>query len=566
MPALIGLGWDAFSRHRQYVALAVIAALVLWLVPFGRPVADAATTDNIVVILTDDQRWDTLWSMPFVQSQLVNKGVTFNNAYATTPQCCPFRGSFMSGGFWPHNTKVLSNNSPNGGHSTFHDAITLGNEVRRAGLVTGFFGKYMNGYEADAPYVPKGWNEFVAWIGSGWQNYNVVQGTSALDQSSQGTIVPISRYITDYLRDEAIAFIDANKANRFFMVISTTAPHGPATPAPGDENLFDTFVPNRPNMNETDLTDKPQWLQNYAGYEDETEFARDQLRSLQAVDRMFDAVRARLQTHKLMSKTTFIFVSDNGMMWGEHGVHNKAKPYEESIRVPLVIRSKSLGTVNNPRAENRMVAANLDLGQTILSMVGSTIDSDGEDLTSIIQNNPPPTWRWNDDGMLLQYFDETSSGNDRPPLWAGWLTPTHKYVVYPQTGEEELYDLVADPYELESKHADPNYATVKAQLAAKVDANAGVVLTEEDAPSAQVGIPYSFTPAVRWGNAPYDAKLETGTLPPGLSLNTVTREISGTPTTSGNWTHTYKVKDSTTSPQNGFKQNFFDDYTITVNP
>jgi hypothetical protein len=116
---------------------------------------------NFIVILTDDQRWDTLWAMPIVQEKLMARGVTFTNAFVTTPLCCPFRASFLSGGFYAHNTGVLTNALPNGGVSRFHDEETIATILQGAGYKTALMGKYMNGYLKIAPYIPPGWTKFI---------------------------------------------------------------------------------------------------------------------------------------------------------------------------------------------------------------------------------------------------------------------------------------------------------------------------------------------------------------------------------------------------------------------
>ena len=84
-----------------------------------------------MLFLTDDQRWDTLWAMPILQEKLAKRGVTFKNAFATTPLCCPARASLLSGGFYPQNTGVLTNGLPNGGMKRFVDSETLGTLLHR---------------------------------------------------------------------------------------------------------------------------------------------------------------------------------------------------------------------------------------------------------------------------------------------------------------------------------------------------------------------------------------------------------------------------------------------------
>jgi len=102
---------------------------------------DFTVEPNIVVILTDDQRWDTLWSMPTVQSELVDKGITFSNAFVVNPICCPSRVSFLTGQY-SHTSGVWSNRGPYGGFHSFHgDSSTLATWLQAVGYRTDFVGK-----------------------------------------------------------------------------------------------------------------------------------------------------------------------------------------------------------------------------------------------------------------------------------------------------------------------------------------------------------------------------------------------------------------------------------------
>jgi hypothetical protein len=101
------------------------AGLYVLLLSLGCEFVEAAVPLNVVTIKTDDQRWDTLWAMPIVQEELVRHGVTFANAFVSTPLCCPERASFLAGGFYTHNTGVLTNELPNGGVTEFLDRDTL---------------------------------------------------------------------------------------------------------------------------------------------------------------------------------------------------------------------------------------------------------------------------------------------------------------------------------------------------------------------------------------------------------------------------------------------------------
>ena len=554
---------------RHVLAWSLLLGVLASAYPGGARRAEAVPPPNIILILTDDQRWDTLWAMDKVQLRLVQKGTTFANAFVTTPLCCPTRSSLYSGGYLPKNTNVLTNLLPNGSVSTFTDIPTLGTLIKQNGYATGFIGKYMNKYDTQlAPYVPPGWSKFIGLNDdSDWNNFTVVVGSSTATQSSTGTVQTITQYMTDYLRDQALAFIDQYKSGPFLLIITPKAPHGPATPAPGDENLFSTFTNTRPNVNEADLSDKPQWLQAAADpTDDATAFARNQLRSLQAVDRMVSQIYIRLNTHNLVNKTNIAYTSDNGFMWGEHAVQKKTKPYEESIRVPLVIRGP--GIVQGVTSTYD-VAMNLDLGTTILRWAGLNTVTDGLDLRDILDGGPPVSWP-RENGIMFQSFSKDNLEKYTPPLWSAWRTKLYKLIEYPQSGEKEFYDLTADPYEMSSQHSSSSFATLISQYSANIAANEGLInyMATTSLPAATTSVPYSYQFPARGGTTPY-AWSTTGTnpLPPGLTLGASTGILSGTPTQSGSYTFKVQVIDSSTSAQNGKHQSFIvEGINLLVNP
>src|SRR3989344_3478411 len=422
---------------RHVLAWSLLLGVLASAYPGGARRAEAVPPPNIILILTDDQRWDTLWAMDKVQLRLVQKGTTFANAFVTTPLCCPPRSSLYSGGYLPKNTNVLTNLLPNGSVSTFTDIPTLGTLIKQNGYATGFIGKYMNKYDTQlAPYVPPGWSKFIGLNDdSDWNNFTVVVGSSTATQSSTGTVQTITQYMTDYLRDQALAFIDQYKSGPFLLIITPKAPHGPATPAPGDENLFSTFTNTRPNVNEADL-------------------------------------------------------SDNGFMWGEHAVQKKTKPYEESIRVPLVIRGP--GIVQGVTSTYD-VAMNLDLGTTILRWAGLNTVTDGLDLRDILDGGAPVSWP-RENGIMFQSFSKDNLEKYTPPLWSAWRTKLYKLIEYPQSGEKEFYDLTADPYEMSSQHSSSSFATLISQYSANIAANEGIInyMATTSLPPATTRVPYSY--------------------------------------------------------------------------
>lgn len=442
---------------------------------------------NLVVILTDDQRFDTLWAMPNVQTQLMDHGVSFNNAYITTPLCCPARASIYSGGYYAHNTGVLRNSGDNGGPDRFEDMESMPRLLQMQGYKTFFTGKYFAlyaGYPGGvkvAPYIPPGWDRFIGRsvyaTKRDWSDFEYAEG-STTDLAMMGsTLSAKGQYTTYFERDQVLSFIDSAGSSPFFVLYSTTAPHDPAMPAEGDADLFSQFLYRERGYGESDLSDKPQWVRDKKGNVYDDDFIRRQLQSLQAVDRAVGDIVQKVTARGMLDRTVFLYLSDNGFLWGEHGLWGKAKPYEESVRVPFVVRMPGLV----PRIDDHLVAANLDLGATLFELAGINKPTDGLSLLPLLKNEAAD---WRED-LLLESFGYRTGGDG---VWAGLRSGQWKYIENP--GQvTELYDLVADPYELENKAQDPLYQDQVNKLKARLDPMKGLNITsfQDAVPRGAVG-------------------------------------------------------------------------------
>ncbi len=165
---------------------------------------------NIIVLETDDQRWDTLfrdidpltsgdqYAMPSVREFFIENGVYFPNAFVTNPTCCLSRASQLSGGFYSHNTGVLTNTWPNGGALRFEDENSLAVRMKSKGYYNVLIGKYMNGYEdlevanERARYIPPGWDVFIVVSDSrDWdRDYRMTVGGNGVQDPPVGVILP----------------------------------------------------------------------------------------------------------------------------------------------------------------------------------------------------------------------------------------------------------------------------------------------------------------------------------------------------------------------------------------
>ena len=426
-----------------------LVVALAWLA-LGAPAA--AAQPNIVFILTDDQRWDTLRYMPTVQSELVGRGVTFANGFVTNPLCCPSRASILTGAY-SHTTGVYKNGSR--GLREFHDneTSTIATWLDAAGYQTAYVGKYLNGY--DGSYIPPGWDRWVSPVllrqKGGYFDYVInVDGTLR----EHGALE--SDYSTDVYAAEATSFIDETPTTRpLFLVFAPHGPHAPATPAPRHASAFADLAPWRsPSYNEADVADKPDWLRSLpllteadAGALDA--FRIDQVRTLLAVDEAVAGIVDALTRTGRLRDTFIVFTSDNGFHWGEHRLTGKRAPYEESIRVPFVVRYDAL---SGPRTESPLVK-NIDLAPTFAALAGvAAPGAEGQSMLPLVRGDAV-AWP-------ARFLVENRG---RPRTYCALRTMRYSFVTY-ATGERELYDLPADPYQLTNVAADPARSSTVAAL------------------------------------------------------------------------------------------------------
>jgi arylsulfatase A-like enzyme len=558
------------ARWAKLLGLAGSGALLLGLTtPLPSALArEPASPLNVIVIKTDDQRWDTLWAMPIVQEALVSRGVTFSNAFVSTPLCCPERASFLAGGFYAHNVGVLNNEAPNGGATVFVDGDTLPVRLQRAGYRTAVFGKYLNEYFLIQPYIPPGWTKFVQTTGNrtDWTNYHATVGSSGPDAPDIGARVRVSQYLTDFLSDQVIDFIREPGASPFFVYLVPVAPHMPAIPAPEDEVLFSNYRYRGRGYKEVDLSDKPYLRDDVGRFKTVAADSahRRQLRSLQAVDRAVGAIVEELKILGQLDRTLLVFMSDNGYLWGEHWQRAKSLPYEEAIRVPLVVVMPGV----QPREEDHLVVANLDVPATIFEAAGLVREgADGRSLVPLLRD-PGIAWR---SGFLIEYYPlDLERAKPDPSLpewsvWAGLRTDRYKYTEW-ESGHKTLFDLVEDPYELQDEFRNPAYRSVAQTLAGKLHAQRGLALISPSPHVGRVGEALAFQLAAWGGAMPYEWTVVRGDLPPGLSLDGRTGLLFGTPTRSGTFPVSIQVSDSSVSPYLGQPQTHTRPFTLIIAP
>jgi N-acetylglucosamine-6-sulfatase len=424
-------------------SLAVVVATLCLATPAA---AQEEEPPSILLIVTDDQRWDTLWAMPEVQRSLVERGVTFSEAFTTSSLCCPSRASILTGQY-PHTTGVYRQGLPHGGFQSFDDTTTIATALRAGGYRTGFFGKYLDAYQSGAlgGYVPPGWDHWVAFVHSEYFEYALT-----IDGTIERFAAAAEDYSTDVLAARTEEFIRSTDGP-VFAVYAPPAPHAPAIPSPVDGGLFADLPPWRPpSFDEPDVSDKPAHVRAMVPFDpDRTErldiLRIDQYRTLQAVDRSIGRLLGALGDTGRLEDAVVIFTSDNGLLWGEHRWAKKEVPYEEAIRVPLVIRADRIGSAVG-RTDPHLVA-NIDLAPTIAAAAGVPLPgADGRSLLPLLEGRP--------DGWRQALLIEHMRGTNPIPTYCAVRTSRYLYAVY-DTGERELYDLAADPYQLRNLSKAP---------------------------------------------------------------------------------------------------------------
>jgi N-acetylglucosamine-6-sulfatase len=486
------------------LATAIVTAVVGTVLARGAEAADAAQGEkpNIILVVTDDQRLDELNQrvMPATNHLIADEGTVFTGAMVTTPLCCPSRATMLTGQYG-HNHGVLAN-AP--GYRALEDpANTLPLWLKRAGYRTAHLGKFLNGYnnvaDPDTEVAP-GWDEWYTLLTPRkYYGYSLsVNGQQEWYGNKD------SDHLTRVLNRRTARLIRrfSSKNDPFYIQLDHLAPHteserssgpsrckGRAVPDSRDNELIERWtLPRGPSFNEPDVSDKPSFI---AGRPQLDVGARNRLKkrvscrlaSLRAVDRGMEKIVKTLKQEGVLNETVIIFISDNGYFQGEHRIgFNKTVPYEEALRVPLAVRVPLdvLGG-ERPSVVEKPVA-NLDLAPTILDLAGAEPCNeqgcrvmDGRSLAGLLTGNGAGFP--NDRAFVVEY-GRANEKDGLPCEYRGIHEPRHMYMEYTSLAtngsctpieEGELYDLTADPFQLDNMF-QPNglQGSVQARLEAKL--------------------------------------------------------------------------------------------------
>ena len=473
------------------------------------PASVSGGQPNILFILLDDldATVTPFWeAMPRTRELILERGINFPESFAPMPVCCPSRAGSLTGKY-AHNNGVYTNGGDYGGWEAFvqpidengerlldiygdpldNEQFTFARFLQDAGYRTVLFGKYLNGIEHAKNHIPPGWSEWyggvddMLYAGYGYTlNEWSGEGPNRLVRYGLGN----GDYETDVLRRKAIDFVrraEMNDDQPFLIYLAPTAPHLPLPPARRHRELARQWqgkLPQPPNYFEEDLSDKAPWLRLSGPKRGSDAYRKwtqqdfvDRMGSLYAVDEMIEELLGVMEELGELEDTYVVFTSDNGYNNGSHRLVHKMAPYEESIRVPLVITGPG---IERARDDSTMTLA-IDLMPTFLEWAGVPIpsDVDGSSLVPLVAGEQVGEWH---DDFVIQYKSAAllnGVGAELPswfwyrtlaidiPTYRALRTPTHTYIEWYDDEEwgglhfRELYDRRNDPYQLRNMLAEP---------------------------------------------------------------------------------------------------------------
>jgi arylsulfatase A-like enzyme len=425
----------------------------------ARPARAADRPPNLLFVLTDDQRWNTLGCLdPTVRTPrldaLARDGVLFTRACVTTAICCSSRPSILTGQYTcRHGIHDFA--------KTFTpDALanTYPSVLRRNGYHVGYVGKYGVGGK-----VPAGAFDF---------DRATPQLTPQWVKGPDGQPV----HVIDQDTRHALDFLGARPADKpFCLTVSYRAPHAQDNhpdqylPLPDDTELYrDVIVPLPRTATEASFRALPpflatdrnegraRWRKRFDTPERYQTYVKNYYRLVTAIDRSVGRIVDELARLGLDRNTVVVFTGDNGYFLGEHGLADKWFPYEESIRVPLIVHDPRLPAARRGQQLDAL-ALNIDLAPTLLSLAGCPVPP------GVQGHDQSPLWRDGAVGRREFYYEHDDQHPGIEPSQA-LVTRTHKYILWPKQGYEELYDLAADPLEERNVVADPAQQELLAEL------------------------------------------------------------------------------------------------------
>ena len=422
---------------------AAMAGAMLSTVP-GMGEAALSNSDdrpNIIYILGDNHNADTMefCGHPFIKTpglnRLAKEGVHMVNTFNTTSLCTPSRASILTGAYC-HTHGVKNNHMPwTGNMPTFLEHMS------DSGYATAFIGKW----HMPGDGLPKFdyLDLFVSYTyregqGAYFNCPMVVNGKEVASRKP---------YITEEVIDYAIDFmkdtLSQSKPKPFCLYLSHRPGHPPYQAPKDIDGMYDdadakSYLPKnvdfwfgRSRQNAYQGYMMGSYYNQYRGY----------LETLTAMDRDIDRLLDELDNLGLRDNTIVVYMGDNGQMWGQHNCQSIKEPYEESAKLPLIVRAP--GYIDEPGTRRGQMALNIDIAPTLLEMAGISkpANMDGESFVPILQNKAVR----GRDAFLMEfwrYFPENT------PSYVGVRTDRYKYIEFERGRDPWLFDLMNDPKEM----------------------------------------------------------------------------------------------------------------------
>jgi len=468
-----------FKLDRRSLLLGTLGAAAM----AKTAVPAAGKKRNIIFVLTDDQRYDALGFLKpqsFLETpnmdRLAMEGAHCKNTFVSTALCSPSRASILTGKYaFQH--RVVDNNTAIPAGTVFFPHY-----LQQAGYKTAFIGKWHMGNGGDQPQP--GFDHWVSFKGQG----TYLPSPNGLNVN--GKHVPQKGYITDELTDYALDWLSQQpKDQPYFLYLSHKAVHSDFIPPERYKGKYDkeTFVmPESAAMPKNPNEPRPTWVQNQRNswhgidypYHDANmsigDYYKRYAETLLGVDDSLGRIFKALDERGESQSTMVALAGDNGFCFGEHGLIDKRQAYEESIRIPLVIRCPELIAAKTVVTED---LANIDFMPTFLEVAGAECPKDiaGQSFLPLLEGKKIP---WRKD-LLYSYYWERNF--PQTPTMHAIRTDRFKYVHYYGIWDtDELYDLQEDPHELRnlinSEDHQKIIAGLKQQLFSELEAKGGMYI------------------------------------------------------------------------------------------
>jgi arylsulfatase A-like enzyme len=480
----------------RFVAAALLIGLTL--LPAGVAVqTQRADRPNIIYIMTDDHAAHAIGAYgsrinktPHLD-RLAREGALLTNVFATNSICTPSRAAILTGQYSHLNGVTMFNRFDS-------SRMTVARLLQQGGYHTGMVGKWHLGSD------PVGFDSWEILPGQGAYRDPVFY-------TATGEKTYTGRYATDVITDLAVAFVENRPRDKpFFLMMHHKAPHRPWEPSeshaahfagqriPEPVTFWDSYATRTDALNEneqriaTDLTNgdlklppppglRGQDLTQWRSTKPESvtivrneksvtltgealvrwkyqRYMQDYLATVQSVDDSVGRILALLEKTGLESNTMVVYTSDQGFFLGDHGLFDKRFMYEESIRMPFLVRWPAS---IKPGTRNDAIALNVDFAPSFLEVAGLPMSADmqGRSLVPLLQGRTPPDWRVS---MYYRYYHDPGHHNTRAHY--GVRTRTHKLIYFWKKDQWELFDLVNDPHELHNLHGEPAQEALTASL------------------------------------------------------------------------------------------------------